>query len=345
MSRAATITGWGMSVPRQVRTNAELERMVSTSDEWIVSRTGIRERRIAADGESTFTLALEASKQALQVADVHPNDIDLVVVATLTPEYGFPATASLVQDALGARGAGAFDLNAACAGFVYGLAVGRGLIESGTHRTILMIGSDTMSRVVDWTDRSTCVLFGDGAGAVVMQATDGPGGIFSTVLGSDGAGAPLLIQPAGGSHQPATVETIKSGAHYLQMNGREVYKFAVTATAEAARQTMQDTGLGPDDVDLFIPHQANLRIIKSAARGAGIPMERVFVNADRYGNTSAGSIPIALCEALESGRIQAGDRVVMVGFGAGLAWASAGIEWTAATVKLKAVEAAAASAG
>ena len=345
MSRAATITGWGMSVPQQIRTNADLERMVATSDEWIVSRTGIRERRIANDDESTFSLAHEAAKHALQVADVHPNDIDLVIVATLTPEYGFPATASLVQDALGAARAGAFDLNAACAGFVYGVAVARGLIESGTHETILLIGADTMSRVVDWTDRSTCVLFGDGAGAVVMQATDGPGGILSTVLGSDGAGAPLLIQPAGGSRQPATAETIASGAHFLRMNGREVYKFAVKATAEAARRTMYETGLGPDDVDLFIPHQANLRIIKSAARGAGIPMDRVFVNADRYGNTSAGSIPIALCEALEAGRIQAGDLVLMVGFGAGLAWAAAAMEWTAATVGLKAVAAAAASAG
>ena len=345
MGRVATITGWGMSVPRQIRTNTDLERMVATSDEWIVSRTGIRERRIASDAESTFTLAREAATRALQAADARPTDIDLVVVATLTPEYGFPATASLVQDTLGATRAGAFDLNAACAGFVYGVAVARSLIESGTHETILLIGADTMSRVVDWTDRSTCVLFGDGAGAVVMQATDGPGGILSTVLGSDGAGAPLLIQPAGGSRQPATVETIESGAHYLRMNGREVYKFAVTATAEAARRAMADTGIRPDDVDLFIPHQANLRIIKSAARGAGIPMERVFVNADRYGNTSAGSIPIALCEALEAGRIQVGDRVVMVGFGAGLAWAAAAMEWTEATVGLNAVATAAASGG
>jgi 3-oxoacyl-[acyl-carrier-protein] synthase-3 len=319
--------------------------MVDTTDAWIVERTGIRERRIAGKGETTFSLGLAAATGALEVAKLEGGDVDLVIVATLTPEFGVPATASLIQEAIGASSAGAFDINAACAGFVYAMSVAKGLIESGAHRNVLIVGSDTMSRIVDWTDRSTCVLFGDGAGAVVMQATDGPGGILSTVLGSDGAGAPLLIQPAGGSHQPATVETIKSGAHYLQMNGREVYKFAVKATAEAARRTMYETGLGPDDVDLFIPHQANLRIIKSAARGAGIPMDRVFVNADRYGNTSAGSIPIALCEALEAGRIQAGDLVLMVGFGAGLAWAAAAMEWTAATVGLEAVATAAASAG
>ncbi len=345
MTRAATIVGWGMAVPAQVRTNTDLERMIDTSDAWIVSRTGIHERRIAAEHESTFTLARSAAEQALQVAGVQPIDVDLVVVATLTPEYGFPATASLVQDAIGAARAGAFDLNAACAGFVYGMAVVRSLIESGAHRTVLLIGSDTMSRVVDWTDRSTCVLFGDGAGAVVMQAADDGGGILSTAVGSDGAGAGLLIQQAGGSRQPASAAALAAGDHFLRMNGREVYKFAVKATADAARQVMRTAGLAPDEVDLFIPHQANLRIIRSAARGAGIPMARVFVNADRYGNTSAGSIPIALCEALHEGRVQPGDRVVLVGFGAGLAWAAAALTWTAAPVDRRAERPQAAAAG
>ena len=331
VSHAATIVSCGMTVPNNVWTNKDLERMINTTDEWIVSRTGIRERRIVSENESTFTLALGAAEQALQNANLSSDAVDLIIVATTTPEYGLPATANLVQNALGAQNAGAFDLNAACAGFVYGMAVARGLIESGTHQTILLIGSDTLSRIVDWTDRSTCVLFGDGAGAVVMQATDYGSGILSMSLGSDGSGASLLMQEAGGSQQPASRETLETGKHYLRMNGREVYKFAVTTTAASARGVISSAGLVPDDIDLFVPHQANLRIIESAARGTGIPMDRVYVNADRYGNTSAGSIPIALCEAVEKGKLQADDHVVVVGFGAGLAWASAVMKWTAAS--------------
>ncbi len=305
--------------------------MVDTTDAWIVERTGIRERRIAGKGETTFSLGLAAATGALEVAKLEGGDVDLVVVATLTPEFGVPATASLIQEAIGASSAGAFDINAACAGFVYAMSVAKGLIESGAHRNVLIVGSDTMSRIVDWTDRSTCVLFGDGAGAVVMQASDRPGGIQSVALGSDGAGAELLYVPAGGSRTPATTETVRRGMHYLAMDGREVYRFAVKATARAARDVMGQAGLTADDVDLFIPHQANTRIIASAARSLGLPDERVFMNVERYGNTAAGSVPIALCEAIEQGRVKPGDQVVLVGVGGGLAWAAAAMEWTAAT--------------
>ena len=331
MNYASTIVGWGKALPSKSRTNADLSKLVDTDDEWIVSRTGIRERRIASDNETTFTLACDAANRALDQASLSAKDVDLVIVATLTPEYGFPSTASLVQDAIGATTAGAFDLNAACAGFAYGLAVTRGFIESEMYRTIVLIGSDTMSRVVDWTDRSTCVLFGDGAGAVVLQRTDTPGGIGSTCLRADGAGGPLLIQRAGGSRHPTSAQTLLDGSHYLRMNGREVYRFAVTATTEAALAVMVDAGWTTNEIDLFIPHQANVRIIESAARSIGIPMDHVFVNADRYGNTSAGSIPIALCEALDHRRIQVGSKIITVGFGAGLAWAAHAITWTAPT--------------
>ena len=329
MGISASIVGWGMAVPTQVRTNADLEQLIDTTDEWIVSRTGIRERRVASEGESTFTLGRDAGQRALACADLPAAEIDLVITATLTPEFSIPATAGLIQDAIGAVNAGAFDINAACAGFVYGLGVARGLIESGAHRTVLLIGSDTMSRVIDWTDRSTCVLFGDGAGAVVLQASDRPGGILSTVLGSDGSGAELLYVPAGGSRTPASVASVRDGLHFVSMNGREVYKFAVKATARAAAEAIAQAGLAAADIDLFIPHQANTRIIDSAARLLGIPRDRVFVNVEHYGNTSAGSIPIALCEALEKGRIAPDDHIVLVGFGAGLAWAAVTMQWTA----------------
>ena len=325
----ATIVGWGMAVPAQIRTNADLEALVDTSDEWIVERTGIRERRIAADNETTFTLGQAAAERALAVAGLRGTDVDLVIVATLTPEFAFPATASLIQDAIGARDAGAFDLNAACTGFVYGLAVARGMIESGMHRTVLLVGSDVMSRIIDWSDRATCVLFGDGAGAVVMQAADRPGGVLSTTLGSDGSGADLLCVPAGGSRRPASEATLRAGLHYVRMNGREVYKFAVNVMSRAAGHAISLAGLGPEDIDLFIPHQANVRIIRSASAALGVPESRVFVNVQRYGNTSAGSIPIALCEAIEAGRLAPGDRLVLVGFGGGLTWAAAALQWTA----------------
>jgi 3-oxoacyl-[acyl-carrier-protein] synthase-3 len=329
MSRAR-IAGWGKALPRRVLSNAELEGMVDTSDDWIRSRTGIRERRIAGPDESTFTLAVEAAREALAVAGVAPSEVDLVVVCTFSPEFGgMPSTASLVQDALGASRAGAFDLNAACSGFIYGLALAQGLIVSGMQRTVLVIGAETMSRFLDWSDRSTCVLFGDGAGAVVLQAGEGPDGLLSSVLGSDGSGGELLWIPGGGSRQPASAESVETAQHFIRMNGKEVYRFAVSAAPRASRQAVQQAGLSMDEIDLFVPHQANVRIILSAAGALGIPLERTFVNVDRYGNTSAASIPIALCEAVEGGRVRPGAHVLLAGFGGGLTWGASVLRWPA----------------
>ena len=329
MSRAR-IAGWGKALPRRVLSNAELEGMVDTSDDWIRSRTGIRERRIAGPDESTFTLAVEAAREALAVAGVAPSEVDLVVVCTFSPEFGgMPSTASLVQDALGASRAGAFDLNAACSGFIYGLALAQGLIVSGMQRTVLVIGAETMSRLLDWSDRSTCVLFGDGAGAVVLRAGEGPDGLLSSVLGSDGSGGELLWIPGGGSRQPASAESVETAQHFIRMNGKEVYRFAVSAAPRASRQAVQQAGLSMDEIDLFVPHQANVRIILSAAGALGIPLERTFVNVDRYGNTSAASIPIALCEAVEEGRVRPGAHILLAGFGGGLTWGASVLRWPA----------------
>jgi 3-oxoacyl-[acyl-carrier-protein] synthase III len=329
MSRAR-IAGWGKALPSRVLTNAELEGMVDTSDEWIRTRTGIRERRIAGPDESTFTLAVEAGRKALAVARVAPVEVDLVVVCTFSPEFGgMPSTASLVQDALGASRAGAFDLNAACSGFIYGLALAQGLITSGMQRTVLVIGAETMSRLLDWGDRSTCVLFGDGAGAVLLRAGEGPDGLLSSVLGSDGSGGELLWIPGGGSRQPASAESVEAAQHFIRMNGKEVYRFAVSAAPRASRQAVQQAGLSMEEIDLFVPHQANVRIILSAAGALGIPPERTFVNVDRYGNTSAASIPIALCEAVEEGRVRPGAHVLLAGFGGGLTWGASVLRWAA----------------
>ena len=326
--RYAHIAGWGKYVPTRVVTNEDLSRTVETSDEWIVSRTGIRERRIVASPkETTATMAFEAAKVALEVANVTPNDLGLIIVATATPEYSFPATACVVQDMLGAENAGAFDLSAGCSGFMYALAMGTQAIASGAQSHVLVIGAETLSRIVNWHDRETCVLFGDGAGAVVLQGSDEPGGVLSTLLRADGSGGELLILPAGGSHQPPTLDTVATGQHYVRMNGREVFRFATRVMDEAARKVVADAGLTLEDIDLFIPHQANLRIIQAAVRALKVPMDKFFVNLDRYGNTSAASIPIALCEAVDAGRLEPGDHVVMVGFGAGLTWAASVIRW------------------
>jgi len=326
--RYAHVAGWGKYAPSKVVTNEELSRTVETSDEWIVSRTGIRERRlVASPKETTATMAFEAAKLALEVADITPNDVSLIIVATATPEYSFPATACVVQDMLGAENAGAFDLSAGCSGFMYALAMGAQAIACGAHDYVLIIGSETLSRIVNWRDRETCVLFGDGAGAFVLQGCDEPGGVLSTLVRSDGSGGELLILPAGGSHQPPTLDTVATGQHYLKMNGREVFRFAARVMDKATRQVVTDAGLTLEDIDLFIPHQANLRIIQAAARALGIPMNKFFVNLEKYGNTSAASIPIALCEAVDAGRLKPGDHIVMVGFGAGLTWAATVIQW------------------
>jgi 3-oxoacyl-[acyl-carrier-protein] synthase-3 len=324
----ARVAGWGKALPQHVLTNAQLEEMVDTSDDWIRSRTGIRERRIAGPDESTLTLAVEAGRRTLEVAGVGPDAVDLVIVCTFSPEFGgMPSTASLVQDALGASRAGAFDLNAACSGFIYGLAMAQGTIAAGAHKTVLVVGAETMSRLLDWSDRSTCVLFGDGAGAVLLQAASGPDGLLSCVLGSDGSGGELLWIPGGGSRLPASPETVGTSQHAIRMNGKEVYKFAVTVAPRAALEAVERAGLTVEDVDLFIPHQANVRIILSAADTLGIPPQRTFVNVDRYGNTSAASIPIALCEAVESGRVTPGANVLLAGFGGGLTWGAAVLRW------------------
>ncbi|MCY3800506.1 MAG: ketoacyl-ACP synthase III [Chloroflexi bacterium] len=329
MGRSTVVTGWGMSLPDQVRTNQDLESIVDTTDEWIRSRTGIRERRIASEDESTYTLALEASKQALETAKLSPEDVEMIIVATLTPDFGFPAVSNLLQDALDASDAAAVDINSACTGFLSGLALADGLIVSGHLDNVLLVGAETMSRVVDWSDRATCVLFGDAAGAAVLQKSDSGGGILKSVLGSDGSGAMSLYLRGGGSRYQANAHTIANGDHFLKMDGREVYRFAVKAMVDCTIDTARRAGVPLDEFDLFIPHQANIRIINSAIRELDVPESKFFVNVDRYGNTSAASIPVALCEAIDEGRIEPGSKVMMVAFGAGLAWAGTALEWTA----------------
>lgn len=324
----AHITGWGMAVPEKILTNADLEKIIDTNDKWIVERTGIKQRHIAKDGQTTSSLAAEAAWKALSVAKVKPTEIDLIICATSTPEYLFPATACLVQDRLGATKAGAFDLSAACTGFIYAMNMAAQAIRSGSLKVVLVLGSETLSRFVDWSDRNTCILFGDGAGAMVLQASETPGGVISTVMHSDGSGANLLEVPAGGSHNPATEATIRAGLHYIQMDGREVFRFATRVMAQATREVLSAAGILIEDVKWIIPHQANMRIIDAAARGLKLPMDRFVVNLDRYGNTSTASIPIAICEAIKDGRMKKGDKFVMVGFGAGLTWGATVAQWT-----------------
>ena len=329
MPRYAHIIGWGKYAPPNIVTNDDLAKKIDTTDEWIRERTGIAQRHVATEKESTAVMATYAARQAIENANVSPMDIDLVIVATVTPEYQFPATACLVQSAIGAERAGAFDLEAGCSGFVYALASAAGMIRGGMHDTVLVIGAETLSRIVDWKDRATCVLFGDGAGAAILRTSDEPGGVMASVLGSDGSGGELLIVPGGGAKHPAGPDTVLSKMHYVRMNGREVYRFATRVMAEATKIVVERAGWSLDQIDLFIPHQANARIIESAVRALKLAPERVFVNLQDYGNTSAASIPIALCEAVDAGKVEPGDHVVLVGFGAGLTWAACAIQWTA----------------
>ncbi|MCF8010671.1 MAG: ketoacyl-ACP synthase III [Clostridiales bacterium] len=323
----AGITGLSTSIPEKVLTNYDLEKMVETSDDWINARTGIKERRIVENDKTTCDLACEAGQNALENAGIGPEELDLVIVATNTPDMIFPATACLVQDRIGAVNAGAFDLLAGCTGFIYGLTVGQQYVAAGAYDKVLVIGAETLSKIINWKDRNTCVLFGDGAGAAVVQQVPREYGIISSVLGSDGSGGKLLKLPAGGSKLPASEETVRQGLHYVDMSGREVFKFAVRAMGEGTRKALSKAGMGSEDLDLLIPHQANIRIIDTAAKKAGIDMDRVLVNVDRFGNTSTASVPIALCEAVEQGKIKRGDNIVMVGFGAGLTWASLLMTW------------------
>ncbi|MBE0466115.1 MAG: ketoacyl-ACP synthase III, partial [Candidatus Desulforudis sp.] len=323
---SAGIVGIGTYLPERVVANRELESLVDTSDEWIRERTGIRERRIARPDQSTSDLALIAAERAMADGGVAPEEVDLIIVATATPDMMFPSTASLVQERLKCRAA-AFDLAAGCTGFMYGLVAGGQFIATGTYRTVLVIGAEILSKILNWEDRTTCVLFGDGAGAVVLQPVPAGRGLMATCLGSDGSGGDLLKLPAGGSRLPASTMTVEQKLHYIHMNGREVFRFAVRILVEAAVEVIRAAGLDQGQVDLFIPHQANIRIIEAAAKRLEVPMERVLVNVDRYGNTSSASIPLALDEAVRSGRLTDGDRVVMVGFGAGLTWAAAAMRW------------------
>jgi len=323
----ASVNGWGIAAPEKRVTNADLEQRVDTSDAWIVERTGIRERRVAAPDETTATLATEAGTAAIKHAGIPPDAIDLLIIATATPEQPVPHTGAFVGERLGLR-CGSFDLSAGCAGFVYTLVAGSSLLTTGNLDHVLVVGAEILSRVIDPDDRSTCVLFGDGAAAAVLSRSpdDGPG-VLAWDLGCDGSLAGLLEIRAGGSRLPATPETIAAGEQYLKMQGQEVFRRAVRAVVDSARMTLDRAGVTPSDVAWFVPHQANIRIIDSAATRLGIAGERTIVNIDRYGNTSAASIPLALAEAADDGRVREGDLVLLSGFGAGMTWASALLRW------------------
>jgi 3-oxoacyl-[acyl-carrier-protein] synthase-3 len=327
MPKYARITGWGKYVPERVLTNFDLEKMVDTSDEWIRTRTGIRERHIAAPGETCCSMSVAAAKKALAVAQLPPDDIELIIVATSTPDYLVPAVASMIQDKLGASGVPAFSLQAGCTGWVYALVTASQFIQTGSYRNALVIGTEHLSFGVDWTDRTTCVLFGDASGAVVLEASDQPTGLLAFDLGSDGSDYDALIYPGGGGVNPPSHETIEQRLHYLRMDGRRVFKFASRVLADAVRKVVTDSGLTVDDINMIIPHQANDRIIELARRKLRVPEQKVMVNIDRYGNTSAASIPLALVDAIDEGRVKAGDHLVFVGFGAGLTWAAAAFHW------------------
>lgn len=320
------IVGLGCYVPKKVLTNKDLEGMVDTSDEWITTRTGIRERRIAASHESTSTLAFNAAQEALKNAKVKVEDIDLIIVATITPDMSFPATSCLVQDMLKAKNAACFDVGAACAGFVYGLVMAQQFIGSGVYKNALVIGAEKLSSVTDWKDRNTCVLFGDGAGAAVLAPVEN-GGILGSYLGSDGSLANLLMLPAGGSRQPASKETVETRQHFIKMRGNEVFKLAVRIMSDAACKVLKECHLTVDDIGCFIPHQANMRILVAVAHKMRLPLEKIYFNVASYGNMSSASTAVALCEAYNTGRIKAGSIVVLDAFGAGLVWGSCVIQW------------------
>lgn len=325
--KRSKIVGTGSYVPKMVLTNFDLENMVNTSDEWIIERTGIRERRIAGKDEATSDLAYEASQRALKAAGIKPKDIDLILLATTTPDMLFPSTACILQDRLNAQKAAAFDISAACSGFIYALSIADQFIKAGIYKTILVIGAELLSRITDWSDRTTCILFGDGAGAAVIQPSGDRRGIISTHLHSDGTLKDLLYLPGGGSRTPASKRSLEKRLHYIKMRGNETFKVAVRNLEEVALEALRANDFKPSDIDLFIPHQANIRIIQAIAKRLELPMEKVLVNIDRYGNTSAASIPIALDEAVNEGRIKEGDLILMEAFGGGLTWASAIIRW------------------
>jgi 3-oxoacyl-[acyl-carrier-protein] synthase III len=327
--RSVQLTGWGRYAPAQVLTNADLERMVDTSDEWIVSRTGIRERRVAAAHETTASMGAVAGLRAIHTAGLQPDDIDVIILATLSPDYWMPSTAALVKEAIGNTTAFAFDVAAACSGFVYAYATASAFLASGQAKHVLVIGAELLTRFLDYTDRSTCILFGDGAGAVVLSASDEEASPVGMEMTTEPQGAYMIWLPAGGSKSPPSPETIARGEHKIRMEGKETYRFATRTLASTALAAVAKAGWRQDDVDLIIPHQANIRIIEAVAKGLDLSMDRLYVNLDKYGNTSAASVPIALAEAVNEGRVQVGDRIVFVAFGAGFTSGAVALEWTA----------------
>jgi 3-oxoacyl-[acyl-carrier-protein] synthase III len=326
--RPISITGLGCYVPKRVVTNDELSKMVDTSDEWIMERTGIRERRVAAPEEALSDLCLPAARDALEQAGARAADVDLIIVATVTPDMFFPSTGAIIADVLGARDAAAYDLSAGCTGFMYALAQAHGMLSAGLSSCALVIGGDVLSKIMNWQDRSTCVLFGDGAGAVVLEPVQDEG-FVGFELGADGSGGVHLNLPAGGSRLPTTSETVAAEQHFVSMNGREVFKFATRVLVSSAEKLLEECETSMDEVDVYVPHQANVRIIDHATKKLDVPEDRVVVNVDRYGNTSSGSIPLALADAVADGRLQEGKLVLMTGMGAGLTWGSALMRWTA----------------
>lgn len=325
--RKSSIVGTGSYIPQKVLTNADLEKMVDTSDEWIIARTGIKERRIVDKNEAASDLAYKASIKAMKAANIKPEELDMIIVATITPDMIFPATACVLQEKLGVKEIAAFDLEIACSGFLYGISIASQFIATGMYDTILVVAAEALSKIVDWKDRNTCVLFADGAGAAVLRPSEGGNQIISSCLGADGAGADLVGVPAGGSRLPASLETVRNRQHYMKMNGNGLFKKAVKAMVRAADISLQKGGLTYKDIDFFIPHQANIRIIKAVAKRMGLSMNKVCVNLDRYGNTSAASVAVALDEAIRRKRIKRGDKVLLTCFGGGLSWASLVLEW------------------
>lgn len=327
VGRTCSITGIGSYVPEKILTNHDLEKMVETTDEWIVTRTGIRQRRIAAKDEFTSDMAARAAQRAMKMAGVTAAQIDLIIVATITPDMPFPATACLVQHKIGATGAAAFDLEAACSGFIYGLEIGQQFIMSRTYDTVLVIGAEKLSAITDWTDRNTCVLFGDGAGAVILQNREKSHGLLTAVMGADGEKGDLLFMPAGGSRCPASKSTVDARMHYLRMEGKETFKNAIQAMQSAATEVLRRCEIDISRIKCIIPHQANRRIIDAVGERLGAKPEQLFINLEKYGNTSAASVAIALDEAVASGRVSRGELILLMVFGAGLTWGAAVIEW------------------
>jgi 3-oxoacyl-[acyl-carrier-protein] synthase-3 len=325
--RTCSITGVGSYVPEKILTNADLEKLVDTTDEWITTRTGIKERRISAKEEFTSDMAAKAAQRAMKMAGITAGQIDLIIVATITPDMPFPATACFVQQKIGAKRAAAFDLEAACSGFIYGLEIGQQFIMSRTYDTVLVIGAEKLSAITDWKDRNTCVLFGDGAGAAVLQNRENSHGLLTAVMGADGGKANLLFMPGGGSRCPATKDSVDARLHFLHMSGKETFKNAVQAMCSAAQEVLRRCEVDITRIKCVIPHQANRRIIDAVGERLGATPEQMFINVDRYGNTSAASVAIALDEAVTSGKIQRGDLILLVVFGAGLTWGAAVIEW------------------